>query len=39
MREYCSRFETEKVICYCHYCLEDLLLGKKDAVHLAELLF
>ncbi len=39
MEEYCSRFETEKVICYCHYCLEGLLLGKKDAVHLAELLF
>ena len=39
MEDYCSRFTTETVICYCHYCLEGLLLGKKKAVHLAELLF
>jgi hypothetical protein len=39
MLEYCSRFGGEKVVCYCHYCLEGLLMGGADAVHLAELLF
>ena len=39
MREYCSRYGTNTVICYCHYCLEGLKNGGKDGRHLAELLF
>lgn len=39
MREYCAGFETETVICYCHYCLEGLLQGGKDGRHIAQLLF
>ena len=39
MRDYCELFRSTKVVCYCHYCLEGLLLGGADAAHLAELLF
>ena len=39
MEEYCGRFHTETVVCYCHYCLEGLLLGGMDGRHIAELLF
>lgn len=39
MEEYCMQFGKEKVICYCHYCLEGLLAGNADACHLAHLLF
>ena len=39
MREYCSHYGTNTVICYCHYCLEGLKNGGKDGRHLAELLF
>ena len=39
MREYCARFETDAVICYCHYCLEGLQLGGVNARHIAQLLF
>ena len=39
MKEYCSRFATEKVVCYCHYCLEGLLMGQAQASHIAQLLF
>ena len=39
MKDYCSRLPTGKVICYCHYCLEGLLLGNADAHHIAQLLF
>ncbi len=40
MQDYCERFDTEKVVCYCHYCLEGLLLSHKvDAFHIAQLLF
>lgn len=39
MKEYCSAFETETVICYCHYCLEGLIQGGKDGRHIAQLLF
>lgn len=39
MEEYCSRFTTETVICYCHYCLEGLLMGKAGGRHIAELMF
>ncbi len=39
MEEYCGRFSTEKVICYCHYCLEGLLMGGVEGIHIAGLLF
>ena len=39
MEDYCSNFKTHAVVCYCHYCLEGLLLGGVDGVHLAELIF
>lgn len=39
MEEYCRRFSTREVVCYCHYCLEGLLMGGKEGRHLAELLF
>ncbi len=39
MQEYCRQFGADKVICYCHYCLEGLQLGGADASHLAQLLF
>ena len=39
MNHYCSKFGNEKVVCYCHYCLEGLQLGGANAVHLASLLF
>ena len=39
MRKYCSRYTTETVICYCHYCLEGLVSGAMAGHHLAELLF
>jgi len=39
MEKYCGRLSTKKVVCYCHYCLEGLKMGKTDASHLAHLLF
>lgn len=39
MKDYCNRYETEAVVCYCHYCLEGLLQGGVDGRHLAHLLF
>lgn len=39
MRDYCRRFATETVVCYCHYCLEGLNLGGVSGFHIAELLF
>lgn len=39
MREYCLQFGSDKVICYCHYCLEGLRIGGADAIHLAEMIF
>ena len=39
MGEYCAGFQTETVVCYCHYCLEGLRLGAVDALHMADLLF
>ncbi len=39
MKQYCGQFVTDKVVCYCHYCLEGLKMGGADAVHLAQLLF
>ncbi|MBR0442013.1 MAG: hypothetical protein IJK25_08775 [Firmicutes bacterium] len=41
MREYCARFGTEKVCCFCNSCLKGLEtgLGPGRAFHIAELLF
>lgn len=39
MLEYCKRYKTDKVVCYCHYCLEGLLDAGIKGIHLAELLF
>lgn len=39
MQEYCKQFSTQKVVCYCHYCLEGLLQGGVDGIHLAQLIF
>ena len=39
MRNYCGGLPHRQVICYCHYCLEGLLLGGAEAVHIAQLLF
>lgn len=39
MECYCSQYTTEKVICYCHYCLEGLKMANIDGHHIAELLF
>lgn len=39
MREYCRQFKTDKVIAYCHYCLEGLDVAGMDSMHLASLLF
>ncbi len=39
MEAYVRDFHGEKVVSYCHYCQEGLLLGGADASHLAMLLF
>lgn len=39
MKDYCKQIETERIVAYCHYCLDGLLLGGADAIHLAHLLF
>lgn len=39
MQEYCRQFGSDKVVCYCHYCLEGLIMGRADAEHLAQMLF
>lgn len=39
MEEYCRRYTTGTVVCYCHYCLEGLNMGKVNGVHIAHLLF
>lgn len=39
MQDYCKRFDGEKVVAYCHYCVEGLQLGGADVKHLASLLF
>lgn len=31
--------QTDTVVCYCHYCLEGLIMGGKNGKHMAELLF
>lgn len=39
MKDYCSQYQTDTVVCYCHYCLEGLLQGNINAQHIAGLLF
>ena len=39
MTEHCSHYQCETVICYCHYCLEGLLMGGANGIHIAKLLF
>lgn len=39
MSDYCARFGSTKVLCYCHYCLAGLKMGGANAAHLAQLLF
>lgn len=39
MENYCQTIRTDKVVAYCHYCVDGLKLGGKDGIHLAELLF
>ncbi|MBQ1907183.1 MAG: hypothetical protein II173_03315 [Firmicutes bacterium] len=42
MKEYCRRFKTRRVVCFCNSCLAGLKEGLpegKSAVHLAELVF
>lgn len=39
MREHCRQYSVDPVVCYCHSCLEGLLLGGADGRHLASLLF
>ena len=39
MQEYCKRYKTDTVICYCHYCLEGLALVDIDSRHIANMLF
>ena len=42
LKNYCQRFTTERVSCYCNSCLSGLVQGLpegKRAVHVAELLF
>ena len=39
MEEYCRQYTTDKVVCYCHYCLEGLRMGDANAMHIAEMMF
>ena len=42
LKEYCRRFQTKRVACYCNSCFAGLKQGLpegKAAVHVAELLF
>lgn len=39
MKQYCSQYTTEKVVCYCHYCLEGIRMANVDGYHIASLLF
>lgn len=32
MKEYCKRYKTDTVICYCHYCLEGLPEAKMGSI-------
>lgn len=39
MQDYCRQFQTDMVVCYCHYCLEGLIQGNVNGRHIADLLF
>lgn len=39
MEDYVNRYKDHKIISYCHYCHEGLILGGADAYHIASLLF
>lgn len=39
MEDYCRRYTTKKVLCYCHYCLEGLRMGGVEGIHIAQLIF
>lgn len=39
MKDHCAQYETDTVVCYCHYCLEGLKTGEVDGRHIAHLLF
>lgn len=39
MQDYCRQYQTDMVVCYCHYCLEGLLQGNVNGQHIAGLLF
>lgn len=39
MQDYCSQYQTDTVVCYCHYCLEGLRQGNVNGKHIAALLF
>lgn len=39
MKEYCKQYQTDTVVCYCHYCLVGLLAGGVNGIHMAELVF
>lgn len=38
-KEYCKKFKTDKVVCYCKSCVSGINMGEKIGVHLIELLF
>ncbi len=39
MQAYCRQYQTDTIVCYCHYCLEGLLQGNVNGRHIANLLF
>ena len=39
MQDHCRQYKTDTVICCCHYCLEGLLQGGVNGLHIADLLF
>ena len=39
MKQHCANYQRDTVICYCHYCLEGLLMGEVNGIHIASLLF
>lgn len=39
MQKHGQKITTEKVVAYCHYCVKGLKLGRKQARHIANLLF
>lgn len=39
MQDHCRQYKTDTVVCCCHYCLEGLLQGGVNGLHIADLLF